>query len=225
MLTGSSIRPRLQAVSQRWLQMRPQMPGNGLSSLMTRSASCEAALADEGDVALGPLAGRAGVAAGGDPQLLDGVGVRDGLRVELVGGAPLRQALVERVRDDDGADRGAVAAADALGRVDVARLVAQGDGEIAGLAVDAHHLGLSSCTSMLRCRPVSTSLGLMVHMAQSLVGKVLSSCAICPPMATAGFDQVNAETLVGQIEAGLHPGDSAAHNENSARREGVWRAG
>ena len=36
---------------------------------------------------------------------------------------------------------------------------------------------------MFRCGPVSTSLGLMVHMAQSLVGKVLSSWAMWPPMA------------------------------------------
>jgi hypothetical protein len=38
-------------------------------------------------------------------------------------------------------------------------------------------------SSMFRCRPTSTSLGEMIHMAQSLVGKVLSSCDIRPPMA------------------------------------------
>ena len=37
--------------------------------------------------------------------------------------------------------------------------------------------------SMLRCRPTSTSLGEMIHMAQSLVGKVLSNCDIRPPTA------------------------------------------
>ena len=37
--------------------------------------------------------------------------------------------------------------------------------------------------SMFRCRPTSTSLGEMTHMVQSLVGKVLSSRAIIPPMA------------------------------------------
>jgi len=35
---------------------------------------------------------------------------------------------------------------------------------------------------MFRCRPTSTSLGEIIHMAQSLVGKVLSSLAIIPPM-------------------------------------------
>jgi len=32
------------------------------------------------------------------------------------------------------------------------------------------------------CLPISTSRGAMVHMAQSLVGKVLSSCAMAPPI-------------------------------------------
>mgnify|MGYP005624780881 CR=1 FL=1 len=36
---------------------------------------------------------------------------------------------------------------------------------------------------MLICRPTSTSLGERIHMEQSLVGKVLSSLAITPPMA------------------------------------------
>src|SRR4030067_980061 len=36
--------------------------------------------------------------------------------------------------------------------------------------------------SMLWCLPVAPSFGAMMHMAQSLVGKVLSSCAITPPM-------------------------------------------
>ncbi len=40
----------------------------------------------------------------------------------------------------------------------------------------------SVISSILMCRPTSTSLGAMIHMAQSLVGKVLSSCDIIPPM-------------------------------------------
>ncbi len=36
--------------------------------------------------------------------------------------------------------------------------------------------------SMFGCRPTSTSLGEMIHMAQSWVGKVLSSWAMAPPM-------------------------------------------
>ena len=40
-----------------------------------------------------------------------------------------------------------------------------------------------ACSWMLGCRPVSTSFGDMMHMAQSLVGKVLSSWAMAPPIA------------------------------------------
>ncbi len=40
----------------------------------------------------------------------------------------------------------------------------------------------SVSNSMLMCRPTSTSLGEMTHMAQSLVGNVLSSCDMSPPM-------------------------------------------
>ena len=35
---------------------------------------------------------------------------------------------------------------------------------------------------MLMCRPTSTSLGEIIHMAHSLVGKVLSSWAMIPPI-------------------------------------------
>ncbi len=38
-------------------------------------------------------------------------------------------------------------------------------------------------SSMFKCRPTSTSLGEITHMAQSLVGKVLSSWDMRPPMA------------------------------------------
>ncbi|OPZ41540.1 MAG: hypothetical protein BWY94_02395 [Actinobacteria bacterium ADurb.BinA094] len=36
MATGSSTSPRVQALSQRWVQMRPQTLGNGLGSAATR---------------------------------------------------------------------------------------------------------------------------------------------------------------------------------------------
>ena len=61
--------------------------GEGIVFLDDAQRVVVAALADEGDVALGALAGRAGIAAGGDALLFDGVGVGDGLRVELVRGA------------------------------------------------------------------------------------------------------------------------------------------
>ena len=38
-------------------------------------------------------------------------------------------------------------------------------------------------SEMFMCRPTSTSLGEIIHMEQSLVGNVLSSWAMVPPMA------------------------------------------
>ncbi|EKD37412.1 MAG: hypothetical protein ACD_75C01141G0001, partial [uncultured bacterium] len=34
---------------------------------------------------------------------------------------------------------------------------------------------------IFKCRPHSTNFGAMIHIEQSLVGKVLSSCAMAPP--------------------------------------------
>ena len=93
--------------------------------------------------------------------------------------------------------------------------MAHGDGKVARLALDLT-TSLSVIISMLRWRPVSTSLGLMVHMAQSLVGKVLSSWAMCPPMADLAFDQVDLEAGLGQVERGLHAGDAAADDHHGA---------
>ncbi len=71
----------------------------------------EAAVANQRDVALGALMDRAGVAARRRAFLLDGEGVGDRLRVELVDRPALRQVLVERVRALDRAGGGAIAAA------------------------------------------------------------------------------------------------------------------
>jgi hypothetical protein len=88
-------------------------PGEGVVFLDDPQRVGVTPFADQGDVALGALPGGAGVAAGRDAQFLDGVGVGDGLRVKLVRRSPRGQPLVERIGDDDGTDRGAVAAADA----------------------------------------------------------------------------------------------------------------
>jgi len=65
----------------------PADAGEGVVHLDHAQRVIPAPFADEGDIALGALPGGAGVAAGGDALLLDGVGVGNGLWVELVGGA------------------------------------------------------------------------------------------------------------------------------------------
>ncbi len=55
-----------------------------------------------------------------------------------------------------------------------------------------------------------------MHMEQSLVGKVLSSWAILPPMARGFLNQVNLETGRGKIKRGLNAADpSTDHHDVS----------
>ena len=57
---------------------------------------------------------------------------------------------------------------------------------------------------MFRCRPTSTSLGEIIHIAHSFVGKVLSSCAITPPIDGSFFDQIDVIAAISKIERRLH---------------------
>ena len=66
--------------------------------------------------------------------------------------------------------------------------------------------------SIFGCRPTSTSLGESIHMEQSLVGKVLSSWAMCPPMLGPFFDQIDLKTGRGQVQRGLDSADAAAND-------------
>ena len=102
-----------------------------------------APLADQGNVALGALAGGAGVAAGRNAQLVNDEGVGHRLRVEAVGGAALGQPFlvdVEAGRKDNRADLLALAAAGALVHVNVAGLTPHGNREVAGLSRHAQHV-------------------------------------------------------------------------------------
>ena len=142
MAIGSSTEPRVQAVSQGCAQMRPHTDGKGLGSRGHAIGLGEAAVGDEGDVALGRGLHGAGALAGRVALLVDGVGVGDGLRVELVDGLALAEALVVLVFDRDGADRHALAAAGAHLGVDVAGVVVDRGLEAAGLALEPGELGV-----------------------------------------------------------------------------------
>ena len=60
---------------------------------------------DHGDVPLGTLSRRAGIPARSHPFLFDGVSIRDGLGVQLVGRLALAQTAVEGVRQSHRAGR------------------------------------------------------------------------------------------------------------------------
>ena len=61
----------------------PADSGEGIVFFNDPQGVLVAPFMDEGDVALGPLAGRAGIPAGGDASLLDGESIGYGLRVKL----------------------------------------------------------------------------------------------------------------------------------------------
>ena len=67
---------------------------------------------------------------------------------------------------------------------------------------------------MLGCRPTSTSLGASIHIEQSLVGKVLSSWAIWPPMLGAFLNQVDFKAGSGKIEGGLNTADPSTDDHD-----------
>ena len=71
---------------------------------------------------------------------------------------------------------------------------------------------------MSLCLPISTRRGAMVHMAQSLVGKVLSSCAMTPPMAGPRSAKYTLMPAIGEIEGSLHTADTASYDKGSAHR-------
>ena len=116
------------------------------------------------------------------PSLLDCVGSGRRLRVQLVGGVLLTQPFVEPAGNTPGRPRRNRrshciwryrCSAGACARVTV---------KSPACPFERSHLAVGQDLD-IRWRPVSTSFGEIVHMAQSLVGKVLSSWAMCPPMA------------------------------------------
>ena len=70
--------------------------------------------------------------------------------------------------------------------------------------------------SMFRCRPTPTSLGPMVHMAQSFVGKILSSWTMPPPMEVSLLQEVDPDPGLCQVEGCLHAAYASADHKSRA---------
>ena len=75
---------------------------------------CKAPLRHQRQVALGALVNWAGIPARSNTLFLNRVGVRDGLRIELVDGFALRETAIEPVWQADRARCGAIATAGAF---------------------------------------------------------------------------------------------------------------
>ena len=109
----------------------------------------------------------------------------DGLGEVDVNGFVLRYLLVVLIRVFGRAVLHTGGTARAFVLQNVPGLLDQRDLEVSHLAFYTRSTSVYVRTSMFGCRPTSTSLGARIHMEQSLVGKVLSSCAMWPPMLGA----------------------------------------
>ena len=100
----------------------PANRGEGMLTADSPVSVSIAFLADQGDIALGALVGRAGCPAGSHPVLLNGVGIGDGLRRVAVGGLAHTQPQVKGIGNLDRANLGALSAASTQALIDIARL-------------------------------------------------------------------------------------------------------
>ena len=100
-----------------------------------------APLSDQGYVALRALPGGASIPTGGDSQLFKGKSAWNRLGVQLESSAARGEASVKVVGQDNRADVSAIATTDAFLQVNIARVVADANKEIAGRASNIDDLG------------------------------------------------------------------------------------
>ncbi len=173
------------------------------------------ALADQGDVALDVDAGGAGVLAGRLAALLDGVDVRHALGVGAVDGFAVGEVFFVLVGHDDGADLFAVATAGAFFGVDVARLVADANVEVARLAGDGVDLAVGQQFD------IQMPAGLDELGREDAHRAVVGGEGLVQPGHDAadgrvGLEEVDLLAGVGQVEGGLDAADAATDDKHRA---------
>ncbi len=99
-------------------------------------------LANQRDVPLRSLPGGAGIPARGNASLVDGVGIGHSLGIQLVGSTAARKPHVEYIGHCNRANLRAIATANTLVRVNIARLVPEPYHEMPRLPGDVEYLGL-----------------------------------------------------------------------------------
>ncbi len=170
----------------------------------------------ERDVALRVHAGGAGGFARGAPGGLgDSKDVGDGLRIRAEDGLAGAQAAVELAREIDGARLGTLTAGVALGEVHVARVLANLDFEVAGLAGDSLHVGQGDDLDVLVARALH-QLG-----REDAHGAVAGGEGLVQPGHAAadgrrGVQEVDLEAALGQVQRGLDAGDAGPADEHGA---------
>ena len=175
----------------------------------------EAALADQGDVALGRGLHGAGALAGRVAQLVDGVGAGDGLRIELVDGLALAQPLVVPVLDGDGTHRDAVVAARAEIGVHVAGVVVDLRLEVTGLALEIGELGVRDDLDVEVAAGLH-ELGRQRAHGAVVGGERLVELGHVPAKCGRPLDEVDLVAAFGQIKRTLDAGDASTQHEGGS---------
>ena len=172
-----------------------------------------AALMDEGDVALSPLPGRAGIPARGDAELLDGEAVGHRLGVQLEGCPARGQPLVEDVGHRDRAHLDTIAAADTRVNIDVARMVLHLHRVATDIPGDVEHLGV--------CHQLDVGVATGLHQLgrdgahRTVVGgEGLVELCHLPADGRLGLDEIHLETLLREVERGLHARDAPSDDHH-----------
>jgi len=174
-----------------------------------------AALAGQGHVTVGVDVGRTGQDAGADPLLGQGVGVGVGLGIGFIGHPAAVQALVELGGQLHRTGLGAVAAGRALGAVDKARLFADLDLEIPGLAGNAHDFGVVHDVDVEVATRV-IELGRDYAHGAVVGGEHLVQLGHAPADGRIPLHEVDQEAHFRQVESGLHAGDAPADHHHRA---------
>ena len=179
---------------------------------------------DKRDVSLGALSGRTGIPARCDAALVDGVGIWHRLRVEFESCTLLRHPSVEFTGNVNRANRGAFAAGRAFGRVNKAGIAPQARSKVTGFPFDREDFRVGEDFDVEMVPNIDQFRGYRAHGAIVRWKRLVQLRHVS---TDGGFDfgQVNLEALLCKIEAGLHPGDSAAYDQGCAGGDtgGAWQ--
>ena len=104
-------------------------------------------------------------------------------------------------------------------------LAAHASGEVARITGNVHHFGVRQNFNVEIAPGLDEFRGDGAHRAV-VGGEGLVQLRHVPADGGFGFDEIDFEALLGEVEAGLHPGDAAAHDhDGSDRAMAIARSG
>ena len=172
-------------------------------------------LRDQRDVTLRALPGGTGITTRGNAAFLDRISRRHSLRVQSIRGLAIFQLLFILIGQRHRTHLRAVAAADALGHVDVTRPASHRHREVASLSIHAKHIGVGENLDVEMAAHVHQLGADVAHRAVIGRERLIELRHVAADRRFL-LDEVDLEALIGQIERGLHPRDAAADDHHGA---------